>query len=399
MHDASSTHDATETLLFSADADSQGGGLASIASPIEGHLCAAVLALALFSEHPKVRADARALLLARGPEALRAQLEGDKRNYAALQDGAKLAKLATEHAGSVDPHAFTMAMLHVFSARAAVAPAWAGAAIAGALHAALVHASGAEGDVFAAVANVERLELTIKKELPRGLGRLRGVKWLRISGAIKSAANVAELTELPQPIGLHLTGKDLDLAVLVPAAANVSGLAFHGNATKLTDVSILAHFPRLETLWLTGTGVTDLGPLSGLPLVELTLGDVSSLEPLRGKSTLRRLTAERARCDLAPIATLTELRSLNVSFSLIDSAAWLAPLGRLEHVDLTGTRVRDLSPLAGKPLVRLLAEAPASLAPLFDATTLEELVLRGSPDPAELEELTKRNPRLQVTIR
>ncbi len=382
--------------LFSPGAEEQTRGLKlAEAATMEGPLCAAVLAVAHFSEHADVRAKARALVLSHGPAPVRAVLEADKRNSSALQDGAKLAKFAATYAPAVEPRAFSLAILRVFTARASSAPAWAGAAIEGALHAALTHANGSE--VFEVIRGIDRIDLTIKKELPAGLHRLRDVKWLRVTGPIKSEKNVAELAQLPAPIGLILTGKDLDLEVLLPAAENIDGLAFHGNASKLTDISLLSRFSKLATLWLAGTGVKDLSPLAALPLVELTLGPVESIEPLRGKLTLTRLTAERQRCDLAPLASLTNLTSLNLSFGLIKSAEYLAPLTRLTHLNLSGTGVRDLSPLAGKPLKELFADAPSSLEPLFGMTTLEKLTLRGAEVGAQLDELERRIPGLQVT--
>lgn len=383
--------------LFSSDATEQTRGLTlAEAATLEGPLCAAVLAVAHFSEHADVRAKARALVLSRGPAPVRAVLEGDKRNSSALQDGAKLSKFATTYAPAVEPRAFSLAMLRVFTARASSAPAWAGAAIEGALHAALSHANGSEGEVFELIRGVERIDLTIKKELPAGLHRLRGVKWLRVTGPIKSEKNVAELAQLPVPIALDLTGKDLDIEVLLPAADNIDGLAFHGTASKLTDISLLSRFSKLATLWLAGTGVKDLSPVAALPLVELTLGPVDSIEPLRGKLTLTRLMAERQRCELTPLASLINLTSLNLSFGLIKSAECLAPLTRLTHLNLSGTGVRDLTPLAGKPLKELYADAPSSLEPLFAMTTLEKLVLRGAEVGAQLEALKQRIPGLQV---
>ncbi len=83
--------------------------------------------------------------------------------------------------------------------------------------------------------------------------------------------------------------------------------------------------------------------------------------------------------DLAPLAGLDHLRSLNLHGTQVKDLRPLAGLWRLEELDLSETQVADLSPLANLPNLRCL-DLPdtqvSDLAPLAALHRLEDLDLR-----------------------
>ena len=149
----------------------------------------------------------------------------------------------------------------------------------------------------------------------------------------------------------------------------------------------------LLTLDLSGTTITNLDPLRGMPLAELNCQDcanLSDLTPLRGLP-LRALNIERTNVyDLAAIAgsrieqlelaatkvvDLEPLRGMPLKvlrLPRVDIAS-IAALGgmRLEDLEVNETRVTDLQPLVGMPLRRLVLDG----APMTDLSPLRGLPL------------------------
>ena len=130
----------------------------------------------------------------------------------------------------------------------------------------------------------------------------------------------------------------------------------------------------LEVLSILGTRVSDLTPLTGMPLDELELirTSVTDLTPLRGMPLRRLGIEETAISDLSP------------------------PQGMALHEFWMGTtQVADLSPLKGMP-IRLLHidDCPrlTDLSPLLAVPALEELFL---PKTATNVELLRALPNLK----
>lgn len=100
----------------------------------------------------------------------------------------------------------------------------------------------------------------------------------------------------------------------------------------IADLSPLADMPNLTTLYLCRQEITDLAPLSGLPLRELYLsdnriGDFSVLETLPELETLYIGTNPAG--DFAPVAALENLRALNLDSWEIHEPESLEPLAGL----------------------------------------------------------------------
>ena len=394
--------DSLDALLFGGDAKNQVLGLTlAKARALEGALLAQVVAVAFFASGADVRKEGRAILLTHAPEALRARLHGDKRNYFSLDDGAKLAKLAKELGGfGVDPAAFTMALLRLFAAR----PSPYGGTVEPALVAAFPHYVGREEELFEVLRDYEEIYLPVKKTFPRGLSRLRALRKLRVPHAtVTSSANVAELATLPQSIAIEYWVKDTDLAHLLPAASNIHGLYFRGSYSNLSDITLLAQFPKLLWLGLEETGVSDLTPLAkhALTYLNINRAQVTSIEVLRGKTSLEGLHLQQFPGDMSPVSTLVNLEHLTLSFTGIKDLSLIAPLTKLVTLDLWGCKVTDLRPLAGKPLRSLSLShmgVEPDLRPLMAIPSLTSLSLHGTGvDPTQLADLQAKLPDLYVS--
>jgi serine/threonine protein kinase/formylglycine-generating enzyme required for sulfatase activity len=176
------------------------------------------------------------------------------------------------------------------------------------------------------------------------------------------------------------------------------------NVSDIGSLSQLKHLQRLqlEGNYSSSSGVTDLSPLTGLPLTELSVDGntrLSDLKPLQGMS-LRKLSAHNsAISDLTPLAgmPLEELSlwawdgsdlsplkglpliQLNIGGS--GQAMDLKPLtgAPLQDLVLNMTKVSDISPLKGMPLTVLTCENTlvSDLSPLNDAR-LQTFIAGGS---------------------
>ena len=140
----------------------------------------------------------------------------------------------------------------------------------------------------------------------------------------------------------------------------------------------------LLTLDLTGTKVSDLRSLEGMPLADLDCTGckgVASLDPLRGMP-LRRLRVGGTGIDeISPLESLGFLEELDLAETKVTNLQPLQKLPlrildlrklpilnlsalrglRLEELGISGTRITDLAPLEGMPLKRLDADSVAAV--------------------------------------
>ncbi|AMV20686.1 protein kinase domain-containing protein [Planctomyces sp. SH-PL14] len=155
-------------------------------------------------------------------------------------------------------------------------------------------------------------------------------------------------------------------------------LALDLSGTKVRDLAPLAGAP-LATLKLSRCGeLSDLSPLKGMELIELSLfaTKVSDLGPLREMRTLESLSLGRTA-----ISDLAGLRGLNLKVLECREAAIsdLEPLRGmpLESLMLMGTRVTNLSPLIGMPIRTLdLSWVPANDFSPLSTLPLEKCYLQ-----------------------
>ncbi|HET6408107.1 MAG TPA: hypothetical protein VFG14_09520, partial [Chthoniobacteraceae bacterium] len=145
------------------------------------------------------------------------------------------------------------------------------------------------------------------------------------------------------------------------------------SGTEISDLQSLAGMP-LAKLNLSGCrAITSISPLRGLPLVDLDLDstEVADLTPLRGMHLESLSLANIQATDLSALAELP-LRNLDCSNL---SASDFGVLARkpLETLILSGSRVRDASFLEGLPLRKLSLAGANEVRGLKSLTSLRSL--------------------------
>jgi hypothetical protein len=138
---------------------------------------------------------------------------------------------------------------------------------------------------------------------------------------------------------------------------------------------------KIVSMDLRGTGITDLAPLRGLPLRELYLEEtvVGDIAPLEGMPLEKLYLSRTQVANLSPLEGM-QLEELNLVGAPVED---LSPLARVElgTLWLAETRVRDLTPLSGKEFVSLDVQDTdvADLAPLATCRSLQRLNIAGTP--------------------
>ena len=203
--------------------------------------------------------------------------------------------------------------------------------------------------------------------------------WERVVAALSAAEQVRAVAARLKEMNPNFDG------AVVPTIENgvVRELAF--NTDDVTDLSPLRVLSRLRALKCTGFGdrnspLTDLSPLSELPLRTLTLakGELFDLSPLRG------MPLTEFKCFGTRVNDLSPLRGMNLRILNCDGlhVSDLSPLKGmpLETLDLTGTKVEDLSALAGMKLEQLgLERTKVSDLSMLKGMKLTALSLCGTP--------------------
>lgn len=151
------------------------------------------------------------------------------------------------------------------------------------------------------------------------------------------------------------------------------------SATRVQKLDALAGMP-LEVLEAAETNVSDLSPLKGAPLraMDLFKTRVSDLSPLNGAPLEVLLLDETLVADLSPLkdAKLVRLRLNSTKVSSIEALKGMP----LEHLNLFQTKVSDLSPLKGAPLSEVwLNETPVEDISALRGAPLITLTLHRTP--------------------
>ena len=210
--------------------------------------------------------------------------------------------------------------------------------------------------------------------------------WERVVAALSAAEQVRAVAARLKELNPGFDG------AVVPTIENgvVRELAF--NTDDVTDISPVRALTRLRALKCSGFGdrnspLTDLSPLSGLPLRTLVLakGELFDLSPLRGMpltefscygtrvtdlSPLEGMKLRVLNCDSIRVSDLSPLKGMPLETLVLSRKAEdltaLAGMNTLEHLYFEGTTISDLSPLKGMKLTTLtMCTNPVSdLSPL-----------------------------------
>lgn len=156
-----------------------------------------------------------------------------------------------------------------------------------------------------------------------------------------------------------------------------------GIGTGISDLTGIEACVNLGWLELTGNNVSDLSPLSGLPLYTLYLSNnaIVSVAPLATITTLNNLSLLNNNVvDISPLATLTNMIKLTLWQNDVVDISALAGMTKLEWLDLRENSINDLTPISGLTSITGLALdnnpiGNANLLALVGLTNLELLSL------------------------
>jgi Leucine-rich repeat (LRR) protein len=180
----------------------------------------------------------------------------------------------------------------------------------------------------ATLPGVRKLELDFeaqsRKSSPKLTPKLTSVNEFRIWSATNNIMPLLmcapRLSTLLLDNVFRLTNQGLSVLSNLKAlhTLRLDGTYTFQNCTHISDLTPLAELSTLTSLSLFSIGVTDLTPLSLLPLSELVLEDNFSLldvSPLRGIRTLRSLSLQSCfkLTTIEPLFEMTALRTLNLA--------------------------------------------------------------------------------------
>jgi len=187
-----------------------------------------------------------------------------------------------------------------------------------------------------------------------------------------------DLSPLRMLSGMPLSSMDMSEAVAITDIAPLKGFPLQDlslRQTSVSDLSALEGMP-LHRLFLDRTNVKDLSPLKGSPLtaVGLSTTGIIDLWPLHGMAiTNLSLFSCTAVSDLGPLKGMP-LKGL--SLYMAQNIRDITPLkgAPLRVLDMAQTAVSDLSPLRGMKLEWFAAGGP--LASINDLTPLKGMPLK-----------------------
>ena len=144
--------------------------------------------------------------------------------------------------------------------------------------------------------------------------------------------------------------KVVDLSPLEGMPLNILSL----ENTRVHDISALKGMP-LKELYLMRSAVTDLSPLSGMTIDKLNLlgSPISDLTPLRTMKVNTLWLVKTQVKDLSPLNGVS-LVSLDLEDTSVSDLSQIANMRTLRRLNIAGSQIEDLRPLASIPLERLL---------------------------------------------
>ena len=214
--------------------------------------------------------------------------------------------------------------------------------------------------------------------LPAATRSAEASAWERVVGVLSAVDQVKAFTARMKELNPHFD------ALVEPTIENGVVRELKFNTDDVTDISPVRALSRLRAVRCTGFGdrnspLTDLSPLSGLPLRTLVLakGELFDLSPLRGMPLTEFKCYGTRVNDLSPLSGMN-LRILNCDGLHVSDLSPLKGMP-LETLDLTETKVEDLTALAGMKLEQLgLERTNVSDLSLLKGMKLTALSLAGT---------------------
>ena len=178
---------------------------------------------------------------------------------------------------------------------------------------------------------------------------------------VAHSAGVADLTGIGFAVGLSWLGVEFNrVESTVPLAGLVGLRSLYLRSNRVGDIASLAHLPGLRALDLGDNRITDVSALAGLAdlrflALDLNHGQhtghagvgIEDIGPLAGLTGLTRLDLSFNRIrDVSPLAELKSLSSLDLFQNLIVDITPLSELTALSHLTLARNRIEDVSTLS-----------------------------------------------------
>jgi internalin A len=124
--------------------------------------------------------------------------------------------------------------------------------------------------------------------------------------------------------------------------------------------------------------------LSAMEEIDLSYSDIVDLRPLRAFPKLRSLDLKKNESlgTLAPLSRLTELETLNLSFTGISKLTELSGLEKLRKFSASYNQISDLGPLSALKSLEALSirgNKITTVSPLKNLSSLKSLLLASNP--------------------
>ncbi|TDP94272.1 hypothetical protein EDF62_0686 [Leucobacter luti] len=163
---------------------------------------------------------------------------------------------------------------------------------------------------------------------------------------------------------------DNEIVEMPDAALRSAVIAQVGGGSTLTRGSIR----RLQALKAPNSGIADLTGLeyaSQLSIVDLSRNPITTLEPLRGLSTIRQLNVSSTLItDISAVATMPDINYLQFNWTEVSDLEPVRDKIQLWRIELAATRVSDLDPVRG--LINM-SELYFQETPVSDLSPLQQL--------------------------
>ena len=183
------------------------------------------------------------------------------------------------------------------------------------------------------------------------IAELKKIEYFVINhNPISDISAIAGFTQLSYLQMSHIAG----VSDISPLADLMNLQTFHCWGSPIIDMSPLVNLSKLETLDLCGAKLANIPSLDNLKslktlyLVDCNISDLSSLSSLRGLEHFTKLNLHRNNIisDISPLAVLTNLKWLNLSWNNISDVSALTDLTNLKWLSLELNNISDVSPLA-----------------------------------------------------
>lgn len=161
---------------------------------------------------------------------------------------------------------------------------------------------------------------------------------------------------------------------------------FEEEDEKITDISALAEFRNLESLYISGNEIEDITPLRDLTdLITLSMSDnrIRDIDALKNLENLEYLSLYGNQIsDISPLEDLDSLTVLDLGGNRISDISPLRKLVNLEVLYLPGNSITDITPLQDLEALNFLDLSENEIREvdvLEELPSLEELDIWDNP--------------------